>query len=126
MIIGNGTDVVRVSRFGGADKPSFGRIFTEAEQEYIRGKGEGSGQTAAGLFAAKEAVVKSLGEGFGKIRPADIEITHDDAGKPLVSLYNNARLVADMKSVGMIHVSVSHDGEYAVAFAVAENQTREG
>ena len=37
---------------------SLRRMFTEEEQAYIKSKGASAAQTMAGLFAAKEAVLK--------------------------------------------------------------------
>ena len=62
-------------------------------------------QHLAGLWAAKEAVIKaSLAP---PQRMIDIEITHDASGRPHAT-------------VGTQHfeVSISHDGEYAIAVAI--------
>jgi phosphopantetheine--protein transferase-like protein len=72
-------------------------------------------QTMAGLFAAKEAVVKALGIGFSGFWPCDVEICHDIKGKPYVRLHNKARKYENH----CIAVSISHTKTDAVAFALA-------
>ena len=64
-----------------ADGRFLHRYFTEGERAYIAARARGA-QTAAGIFAAKEALVKALGTGFGPLAPADVEITHDTSGAP--------------------------------------------
>ena len=57
---------------------SLRRMFTEEEQAYIAGKAASAAQTMAGMFAAKEAVLKALGTGL-TIPMTDIVITHTEA-----------------------------------------------
>ena len=58
-------------------------MFTEAERAYLQGRGRGAGESAAAMFAAKEAVAKALGTGFAQgIMPEQIEVTHADSGQP--------------------------------------------
>jgi len=120
MIIGVGVDIVKVERFakGGCDNS---RIFTAKEQEYIMVKGSGGTQSAAGIFAAKEAVAKALGTGFRGFWPVDVEILHDDLGKPYVVLHGAAQeAVAKLVPSIKIAISISHSDMDAIAFAVAE------
>jgi holo-[acyl-carrier protein] synthase len=106
-----GIDVIEIERIAKAMKtPGFTeRIFTPAEIIYIQSKGNAP-QTAAGLFAAKEAVSKALGTGFtAALSHKDIEITHDEHGAPRVTV----------KGAGSgLSVSISHCKTYAVAAAV--------
>ena len=62
-ILGVGLDLCDIRRIRRAmENPRFAqRAFTQGERERIAQRGE---QTAAGLFAAKEAVAKALGTGF--------------------------------------------------------------
>lgn len=87
----------------------------------------------AGRFAAKEAILKALGTGLGDGASwRDIEILPDDKGAPHAR-YTGA--VADKiaalatripaSHVGATlttrcHLSISHQGDYAVAFVVLE------
>jgi phosphopantetheine--protein transferase-like protein len=67
-------------------------------------------QSAAGIFAAKEAVAKALGTGFCGFFPRDIEILHKENGKPYVIFHKNPRRLK-------IHISISHTASDAIAFA---------
>jgi len=115
MIVGTGVDIVKISRFvGKADRPSFmKKIYTAQEQAYLRSRGA---QSMAGLFAAKEAVAKALGVGFRGFWPRDIEIVHDEYGKPQVVLHGAAERDVN------VFVSISHSETDAIAFAVIESK----
>jgi phosphopantetheine--protein transferase-like protein len=117
VICGVGTDIVAVARFERVSERFMERCYTPAEREYLLGKPLSS---AAGLFAAKEAVVKALGIGFNGFWPDDIEITHDAYGKPCVTLHGKARNIAESININVIWLSISHSEANAVAFAVAE------
>jgi holo-[acyl-carrier protein] synthase len=95
------------------DAAFLNRIFTPAELAYFHEKGDGP-QTLAGIFAAKEAVVKALGCGF-TVDYRDIEITPDSLGAPRVTLYNAAKWLLGARKP---EVSIAHESEYAVASAI--------
>lgn len=118
MIFGIGTDLIEVNRVEKAcEKQSFlNRIFTKAEQELIAG----NAQRAAGNFAAKEALVKAFGTGFGKIAPIEIEVLREPSGKPYTVLYGEAKAFQSAHGIVAIHVSISNTKEYATAYVVAE------
>ena len=113
-----GTDIVNVKRIAKMDIKDFcKRVFTEDEANYIISK-KNPVYTAAGIFAAKEAVVKALGTGFvSDVTYKDIEICHDTKGAPCVLLKNKAKSILLDKG-DEIFVSISHDGNYAIAFAM--------
>ena len=121
MIIGTGIDIIEVERIEkAAQKRAFiERIFTSAEQEYFIKKNNNS-QTIAGVFAAKEAVAKALGLGFGAIKWTDIEIQHDENGKPCAVLHGGAKERLDELAGKRVHVSISHIKQLAAAQAIAE------
>jgi holo-[acyl-carrier protein] synthase len=115
MITGIGIDIIEISRFERKDTPAFlKRCYTENEILYMEGSGA---QTAAGLFAAKEAVVKALGTGFRGFWPRDVEICHDEAGKPYVKLHGKAEQIALEFNAGHIMVSITHNKTTAAAVA---------
>nr|MBR4279661.1 holo-ACP synthase [Clostridia bacterium] len=91
---------------------SLRRMFTEDEQAYIAAKGAAAAPTTAGLYAAKEAVLKALGTGL-TIPMTDIVIHHTALGQPVVTLLGKA---AEMG--GKVHLSITHEGDAAAAFAV--------
>ena len=115
-IRGIGLDMCEIARMQRwlEDDYSLRRLFTEEEQAYISSKGAAAAQTMAGLFAAKEAVLKALGTGM-TIPMTDICITHTELGQPVVTLSGKA---AD--TGGRVHLSITHEGGMAAAFAVWE------
>lgn len=88
------------------------RMFTDDEQAYIQSKGASAAQTMAGLFAAKEAVLKALGTGM-TLPMTDIIITHTELGQPIVTLTGKASA-----SGGHVMVSITHEAGMAAAFAI--------
>ena len=119
-MIETGVDIIEIERIKRMVErhKNLDRIYTKQELTYIMGKGNRI-ETYAGIFAAKEAVVKALGTGFRGIEWTEIEIDHDEAGKPIVITHGKAaECVAEQKIRG-ISISISHDRTQAIAFAVA-------
>ena len=119
MICGVGLDICEVSRMEKAiAHPRFlERVFSETEREYLKSKGSTAAQTAAGLYAAKEAYLKARGTGIDSLSLNLIEIVHGQQGQPyyrLNGLYEGSRLTA--------HLSISHDGGVAAAVCVLEDR----
>lgn len=127
MIIANGVDIVKISRIEKIllnKKDKFiNKVFTQDEIEYIKYKKYNS-QTIAGLFAAKEAVSKVLGTGLGKVGLKDMEIFHDNRGKPNIVLYNEGLNICQRLGIDNIHLSISHEEDYAIAFVIGEGVKR--
>lgn len=115
---GIGVDLCEIARMQALldEGRSLRRMFTEAEQSYIAGKGASAAQTMAGLFAGKEAILKALGTGM-TIPMTDIEITHTELGQPIVTLRGKAAQLG-----GRVHLSITHEGGMAAAFAVWEGE----
>lgn len=113
-----GVDVIeigRVRRALGRHAAGFQRrVYTELEWRQC----SKSIDSLAGRFAAKEAVMKSLGIGGMKFR--DIEIVRLPSGKPEVRLYGRMKRRAERLGVTVVHVSISHSRDNAVAVAIAE------
>ncbi|MEN8656319.1 holo-ACP synthase [Streptomyces sp. 21So2-11] len=73
----------------------------------------------AGRFAAKEAVLKVLGTGFGKgISPAQVRVLRDNRSAPVVQLGGAAARRAAELGLGTIAVSIAHKDECVVAVAI--------
>lgn len=122
-IIGIGTDMCAVSRMERAIEKAhfYERVFFEGERAYLERKENARGQSAAAMFAAKEAVAKALGTGFIRgVMPWTIEVTHDGAGKPGVRLHGDAEKRLEEIGGGDVHLSLSHEGDMALAFVVIE------
>jgi holo-[acyl-carrier protein] synthase len=115
MIIGIGVDVVDTPRFQGSLVRTPGlntRLFTEKELNTPGGKGENAVSLAA-RFAAKEAVAKALGAPAG-LSWQDCEI--------LIELTGTVAAEAKRQGITNWHLSLSHDGNIATAFVIAEKQ----
>ncbi len=122
MIIGVGVDTVSLSRFEGklADTPRLkDRLFLDIETH--TDGAEASVQTLAGRFAAKEAVIKAL-SGEPGVEWHGIEVGKESTGKPVIWLHGETAKLALRKGVRKLHVSITHDGDVAVAFVVAEGE----
>lgn len=112
-----GIDIIKVERIAQALK-RFGdrfprRVLTESEQRYVRNRPE----NFAGRWAAKEAVSKVLGLGVRGVGWTEIEIVRLPTGAPVVRLHGRAARRAEQLGMGRIAVSISHEGDYAVAIA---------
>lgn len=118
-IIGLGVDLAEVDRVGGllGRYPRFAeRCFTEHEREYAFRFATPERRLAA-RFAGKEAVMKSLGTGWRRIRWTDIEIT--GGGKPTVRLTGTAARRAKMLGVNEVLITITHTDTSALVMAVA-------
>lgn len=101
------------------DDPFFMRTFT-ANERRLAGMRDDPDIYFATRFAAKEAVFKSIGIDGNTVRLDDIEISNNQYGAPEVRLTGELAAVAEKQGIKSIQISLSWDGEYAVAFAVAE------
>lgn len=121
MIKGTGIDMTEVERIKKNlyNEKFMNKIFSITEQEYLKTR-KFNAQTATGMFAAKEAASKCLGTGFANFGPCHIEILKDEMGKPYINLTENALKRAQELQIEIIHVSISHTADYAMAFCVAE------
>ena len=119
MEITSGIDLVEVERFRqlkpGILKRFYERVFTQCERVHIAS----SYERAAGLFAAKEAVVKALGCGIGPVSWQEVEIQHTADNQPFVLLKGNATELANKLAIHQWSISISHTKEHATAIAVA-------
>ena len=119
-----GVDIVKAERILGVfEKDSNNKVFTQREVEYINQKSTMIGNkvtqkasTIAGIYAAKEAFLKAFGLGLGEgINLFEIEIDHKQSGQPFIVINHKIKSYLELSQVKTINVSISHDGEYAVA-----------
>ncbi|WP_191013688.1 holo-ACP synthase [Treponema zioleckii] len=132
MIFGIGTDISKVSRFEKWVKnPVLIKRFFNA-QEIVQ-TDENSEENLpritalcehyAGRFSAKEAFCKALGTGFTGLELGDFFVKNDKFGKPYLELGEKTKKIV-RERVGenyRIHLSISHEKEFAIAFVVIEN-----
>lgn len=127
MIYGVGCDLCNISRIAKAvGRQGFiDRVFTKKEQEYCTARGEQRFASFAARFAAKEAVLKALGTGLRDGKLLDVEIMQNDLGKPSVILHGAFLQLAEKLKITNWQLSLTHEKDYAAAFAVleVENET---
>ncbi|WP_339047269.1 holo-[acyl-carrier-protein] synthase [Candidatus Mesenet endosymbiont of Phosphuga atrata] len=122
MLIGNGIDIVYIPRIENIWKKYKEKFLTRvySEQEIIDSYKYSDYRMQvkhfAKRFAAKEAFVKALGTGFYGINMKDIEISNDKNGKPNITVKNNAPNLLSKNNI--IQVSLSDDGDYAIAYVI--------
>ena len=127
MIYGIGTDIIEVSRIQAVMEKDIGfreKIFTPGEISYCETR-KHKFENYAARFSAKEAFMKAIGTGwrFG-IRFADIDIYHDEYGKPLIRLSGKAEELAKNERISKIHVSLTHIRETANAVVIVESEDK--
>ena len=116
MIRGIGIDIVDIRRFKRAlDRwgSSFtNRLFTEDELSYSLKKIRPEVHLAA-RFAAKEAFFKAFGLKVGIKRYKDVSVVREPDGAPYLK-------VTGLDSSNIVHLSITHDGDYSVAEVIVE------
>ena len=129
MIISTGVDLAEVGRIQAAiedariGKRFRGRVFTADEIAYCEKKQRGKYESYAGRFAAKEAVMKALGRGWGaKVRWLDIEVARARSGKPEIVLHDKTAELAAELGIRRSALSITNTREHGLAFVVAEDR----
>lgn len=123
-IRGLGVDLVRISRFErlltAGKQTVVERLFTAGERDYALGKRFPAPHLAA-RFAAKEAYLKALGLGLRDgLSWQDMEVVRDELGKPSLELRGRALELFRERGAATLHLSYSHDGDYAMATVILE------
>ena len=119
MIRGVGTDIVDVRRFERARK-RYGRkfvrrLFTGEEIAYCEERYNPALHYAA-RFAAKEAVIKAVGK---RLPFKEIEVVREENGRPFLH-------VEEYRLGYRWHLSLSHDGDYSLAYVIMEAVSEAG
>lgn len=120
MVYGIGTDILNIGQIrqavSRADDPFIKKTYTKKELDLIYSRPSPL-YCFATRFAGKEAVFKSLGVHGNDIRLNEIEILELPNGAPFVRLSGRAEELAAQKNISHIHISLSYDTDYALAFA---------
>jgi len=122
VIVGIGVDVVDVPRFERSLTRSPGmaeRLFTADERVTSAGHPRTATSLAA-RFAAKEAVAKALGAPLG-MEWHDCQVVGDSDGRPWLQVSGTVRAQAEAQGIVRWHLSLTHDGDVAIAYVVAES-----
>ncbi|MDO8644837.1 MAG: holo-ACP synthase [bacterium] len=123
MIRGTGIDLVTVETFEELCRNALfvEKHFTPAERLYAEKAAGPASLRLAARYAAKESFIKALGE-MHLFRPRrlksvdykEIEVAHDPEGRPYLLFHGAFRKIVEELKITS-HLSLSHDGGYAVA-----------
>ncbi len=122
-IVGHGIDLVDIAEMRrwieDARDPLIPRCFVQEELDEVGG-GPDRVERLAGRFAAKEAVLKALGTGFGAgVAFSDVIIHRASGAAPQVRLIGGAAKAAAEQGITEWRLSISHAGAMAMASAIA-------
>jgi len=125
MILGIGTDIVEVARIQKMlerHADSFARRVLSEDEQKLLIKRKDQAQFCAGRWAIKEALSKALGTGIGKdCAMHEISTINNENGRPTVTLLGAALATFNKLGGKSIHISISHEKNYACANVVLEN-----
>jgi holo-[acyl-carrier protein] synthase len=115
MIVGIGVDIVDLARFERQVERTPGlipRLFTEGERGLPT-------HSLAARFAAKEALIKALGDLAGATFQ-EMEVVTDDHGNPGFRLHGTALATLSARGITSVHLTMTHDAGVACAIVIAE------
>ncbi len=102
-------------------EPFLEKVFSDDERKEAARRRDPS-QYYAGRWALKEAMSKAMGCGIGeKCGWKDVSTRNLELGKPEAILSGPALETASAMGVTRIHISISHEQEYACATVILEN-----
>ena len=117
-----GIDVAEVKRirevFESQRERFVRRVYTQAEAAYCE-QFKNKYERYAGRFAAKEAAVKALQPERHWTDWRAIEVTRDKSGRCGLVLHREAASLASRRGLRHLALSMSHDGDCAVAIVAA-------
>jgi len=119
---GIGVDLALIPRLRGVvgrwDERFLRRVFTDEEIAYCRRRRDPIPHFAA-RFAAKEATLKALGTGLRMgVKWREMEVRRERGQAPTMVLSGRCRAIALAKGAGHVLLSLTHDGDYAMAQAM--------
>lgn len=121
---GLGIDLCGIERIERAVEKTPGflnRYYTAEERAYIEERGKAGAQSAAAMFAAKEAFLKAVGTGIGNgLTLQDAAVLHDASGAPRYALSDAAQEKLRTMGASQAFLSLSHEAGVAAAVCVIE------
>ncbi|RJS47924.1 holo-ACP synthase [Nocardioides cavernaquae] len=130
-VVGVGVDLVHVPSFAeqlGQPGSRFPDVFTSGERADVGSRGDDHPRHWAARWAAREAVVKAWSSALHGYPPVlgdealrDISVACDAWGRPRLVL---AGAVSRHLAGFRLDLSLSHDGDYAIAYVVLSAATR--
>ncbi|MCX7847182.1 MAG: holo-ACP synthase [bacterium] len=123
MVFGVGIDCIEVARIAariGGEEGLVEKVFTAGERAYCAARHDPA-QHFAARFAAKEALFKALGTGWGGgMRWQEVEVVNEENGRPRLELRGQVAAFATEQGITRVHVSLTHVKELACAVVVLE------
>ena len=121
-VLGIGVDLTQMPRMRRVvarwDERFLQRVFTEQEIAYCRRRRDPIPHLAA-RFAAKEATLKALGTGLSMgVNWRELEVRRERGQPPTMVLSGRCREIALARGGRRVLLSLSHDGDYAMAQAM--------
>ncbi len=122
MITGIGVDCATITRIEKSiQKEHFcKKVFSDEEWQALSALApHRKAESAAACFAAKEAFLKAAGVGLGGFALRDIAALRHESGRPYYKLSGTAEKFCQDNGM-TAHLSLSHEGDMAIAFAILE------
>lgn len=118
---GIGIDLCEIARIERAMEKNDGflkKYYSDEERSYIESRGQSGAQSAAAMFAAKEAFLKAIGTGIGGgIALHEVTVAHLEGGAPIYQLKGAAQ---EKLGDSRVFLSLTHEAGVAAAVCVID------
>lgn len=120
-MLGVGVDLIAISRMKDVldtnERPFMKKVYTDREQRRAETHPDRTAYLAV-TFAAKEAIFKTFGIDWDSgVKFSEIEVRDGEHGEPVPVLSGRFAALAAERGVTRVHLSLSWDGDYAIAVA---------
>jgi holo-[acyl-carrier protein] synthase len=124
-VIGVGTDIVAVGRIAALldrhRERFLRRCFRAGEAAAAARRDVAVAPALAARWAAKEAFLKALGLPLAAIPLREIEVVSDGAHAPGLRLHGRAAAALAEAGGRRVHLSLSHERDFAIAVVIVES-----